>query len=100
MNALCPGCGAPRTPETTYPNKKHSDGLQSLCRSCDNAARKKNYTPLRRGKPVCTKCANQSWRVEGKKCFKCGRKYAPLEPIHADAERRGASAWAMAITEA
>lgn len=98
--ATCPDCGTPRNSDTCYPNKKSGDGLQRFCRDCDNARRRKNYTPLRRGRPVCTKCANQDHRVEGKTCSACGRKYAPLGPVRADAERRGASAWAMAITEA
>lgn len=96
-------CGVPRTPETCYPNRKNADGLQRLCKKCDNAVRRKNYSPLPRPanvKPTCTKCANQHHRVEGDTCVECGRKYAPLAPLHADGERRGASAWAMAMNEA
>ena len=98
--ALCPDCGKPRNPDTCYPNKKSADGLQRLCRVCDNARRRRNYKlpPLCGAKPTCTECAGQCWRVKGRVCV-CGRRYAPQAPVRADTERRGVSAWAMAMTD-
>lgn len=91
----CRSCGRPRTTETCYANRKHKDGLQALCKDCDNATR--NYRKPRLGRRPCPKCADQGHRVVGRRCSECRRPYEPLPPLHADADRRRESAWAMQI---
>ncbi len=100
VDATCPGCGKPRNPETCYPNKKSRDGLQRLCRKCDNAVRRKNHKPPpRRAKPPCGLCADQSHRVVGMRCFRCGLPYSPEPPVSLDTDSRRESAFASLMTE-
>jgi len=67
-----------------YRSARAKDGLQSACKSCDdarsgtrmesNGSRPGAEKPSRK---ICSLCCNQSWCVDGPECRRCGLKFAP-----------------------